>query len=292
MNNSSGFKTELINLYDMLMDAGEPICPVAHTYITAHICVLLDRCGNFLAATRAPVDGELVAVPCTIESEARTSNVAPHLISDQVGYVIRWPGMEKRHEAYIDQLKRYVESVPDDIYAAAVYKHAKTGLLIDEIRNLMPKLNPVKTNVIFSVYGMPSNGRDLLWTEHYTASLPKTGVCSITGELDYIPLSYPRDLRMPGDRARLIIANQRPLDSMPSNSVGYVASQKCCHAIQYMAYGRDRYYTVETVYKVMNYLNGELEEEDLKKWINTVAPGKWSTLMRILLGDCELIACK
>lgn len=249
-----GWETDLISLYDVLMDAGEPVCPVAHTYITAHICVSLDKNGNFLAAMPASVDGELVAVPCTMESEARTSNIAPHLISDQVGYVTRYPGLEKRHDAYLDQLRKYVKAVPDDEYAAAVYKHVQTGLLMDEIRDL----------------------------------LPKTGKCSITGELDYIPSSYPRDLRFPGDRARIFISNQDPLDSMPGSFPGYVASQKCCHTIQYMAYGRDRYHAAETVYKSKEYTNGDLPEEDFRAWVSKVAPGKWDVITKILSGDYDV----
>lgn len=283
-----GWETDLISLYDMLMDAGEPVCPVAHTYITAHICVLLDKNGNFLAAMPASVDGELVAVPCTMESEARTSNIAPHLISDQAGYVTRYPGLEKRHDAYLDQLRKYAKAVPDDEYAAAVYRHVQTGLLMDEIRDLLPKVNQSKTNVIFSVYGIPSEGRDRKWTEYYVSSLPKTGKCSITGELDYIPSSYPRDLRFPGDRARIFISNQNPLDSMPGSFPGYVASQKCCHTIQYMAYGGDRYHVAETVYKSKEYINGDLPEEDFRVWVSKVAPGKWDAITKILSGDYDV----
>ena len=40
----------LVNLYDTLKQDGEKLCPVAHTYITAQIGVLLDKQGNFLIA--------------------------------------------------------------------------------------------------------------------------------------------------------------------------------------------------------------------------------------------------
>ena len=32
---------ELVELYDKLEEAGKPVCPIAHTYITAHIAVLI-----------------------------------------------------------------------------------------------------------------------------------------------------------------------------------------------------------------------------------------------------------
>lgn len=31
---------ELIELYDKLEAGGKPVCPIAHTYITAHIAIL------------------------------------------------------------------------------------------------------------------------------------------------------------------------------------------------------------------------------------------------------------
>ena len=102
----------LIRYYDNVPE----VCPIAHTYITPRIAVLLSQEGKFLCA--APVEiKELVAVPCTWESEARSSNNAPHLISDNLTYVIDVPTYEVRHEKYMEQLGRYIEAVPNDIYA-------------------------------------------------------------------------------------------------------------------------------------------------------------------------------
>ena len=57
---------KLVELYDKLRAEGKPVCPIAHTYISANIAILLDKDGNFLAAMCPPVHGEVVVVPCTI----------------------------------------------------------------------------------------------------------------------------------------------------------------------------------------------------------------------------------
>ena len=98
----------LIKYYDNLEKNNKPVCPIAHTYISAHIGVLIDKAGNFLVAMAPEVRGELATIPCTIESEGRTCNIAPHLLSDQLQYVGIVPGQEKKHEAYLAQLQEYV----------------------------------------------------------------------------------------------------------------------------------------------------------------------------------------
>ena len=91
----------LVSLYDNLIKDGKPICPIAHTYISVHMVALLSIEGEFLHAMVPSVQGQLTPVPCTIESESRTSGIAPHLISDQLQYVSELPQYESKHKAYI-----------------------------------------------------------------------------------------------------------------------------------------------------------------------------------------------
>lgn len=282
---------ELVKLYDKLEADGKPVCPIAHTYITAHIAVLIDKNGNFLAAMEPEVKGELVAVPCTVESEGRTSNVAPHLISDQIQYVAKYPRQDKKHRAYLKQLKEYTESNPEDLYAGAVYKYVAKETLMDDIKNLLAKIDKDykhKSNIVFAVYGMKTDGRDPLWTEYYTNNALKiNGICSITGEPDYIPKSYPRDILAPGDRAKLFMTRETPLDDYPKNAPGYIASQKAIHTLQYMIYAADNQKRVEAEYNILNYIKGETKKEDLKKWVDDKYPGKWDRFIQILEGNNE-----
>ena len=128
---------ELVKLYDKLEADKKPVCPVAHTYISAHIGVLIDRDGNFLIAKEPEIKGELVAVPCTIESEGRTSGTAPHLLSDNLSYVAKYPGKEGRYEAYIKQLSNYIKERPNDEYAKAIYQYVLNGSLMQDIKDIL-----------------------------------------------------------------------------------------------------------------------------------------------------------
>lgn len=280
---------ELIELYDKLEADGKPVCPIAHTYITAHIAILIDKSGNFLAAMNPEVKGELVAVPCTVESEARTSNVAPHLISDQIQYVVEFPQYEDKHKKYLEQLENYLKNNPIDLYAKAVYRYTLKGTLMDDIKNLLSeKENIRQKNIVFAVYGIETDGRDPLWTDYYTTKvLRPNGICSITGKPDYIPGSYPRDILAPGDRARLFITRENPLDDYPKNAPGYIASQKAIHALQYMIYGADNVERVEAEYNILHYVRGETEREDLKKWVDDKYPGKWDGFIKMLDSSSE-----
>lgn len=277
---------ELVKLYDKLEEDGKPVCPIAHTYITAHIAVLIDQGGNFLAAMNPPVKSELVAVPCTIESEGRTNNVAPHLISDKIQYVAKIPQYEDKNQEYIKQLKEYTENNENDIYAKCVYKYVSRGTVLEDISSLLPdgKIEFRQWNVVFAVYGVPTEGRDTLWTEYYTTKvLRPNGTCSITGRPDYIPGSYPRDILAPGDRARLYFSKSKnPVDNCPQNAPGYIASQKAIHALQYMIYAADNADRVEAEYNILDYIRGRKSRDELRAWIDEKYPGEWEEFIKIL----------
>lgn len=216
----------LIKLYD---NCAEKMCPIAHTYLTAGVGILLDMKGNFLCAKEVTDMHELIAVPCTIESGGRTSGISPHLISDNLSYVGNLSGYGKRYDAYVEQLRSYTYNV-HDVYARAVYRYVKKGTVMDDVSDIIPKdfKLPLKSiNVIFAVYGLPNEGVDLLWTDYYVNRLPKTGRCALTGELDYIPSTYPASILSAGDNSKLF---------MDGCGVGYIASQKIIHALQWNAY--------------------------------------------------------
>lgn len=267
----------LIKYYDNLTEAGEPVCPIAHRYITVHILVVLSQEGGFIHAA-APEIKELACVPCTIESESRTSNIAPHLLHDSLAYVADYsPKYKKRHDAYINQLKNYVKQCPQDLYANAIYKYIIKGTLMADIKNVLPKQTnfpPENLNVVFGVYGMESDSIDLNWTNWYLSQLRPNGVCNITGQQDHIPAAYPKCITSIGGTEVLFAQDSH---------VGYVASQKIIHAIQYMTYGKKSYDKTEAEYQLQGFLKGEISEIDLKKWADKKYPGKWERLRDILL---------
>lgn len=228
---------ELLDLYDKL-DSYKVVAPPAHTTITPKIGVLLNPNGNFMGAMYI---NETAIVPCTEQSEYRTSNIAPHLIHDNLSYVGNLPGYEARFSAYMKQLEDYIKHVDDPI-AKAVYAHAGTGLLLHELKPITDSI-PVPIKSISVSFGIPGLRTTINydWTRYYVDSLPINGLCSITGEPAYIPYGYPKNLRKQGDMAKLFLnpKAEESVDDRPVCAPGYVASQKICHALQWLTSAPD-----------------------------------------------------
>lgn len=229
---------ELLDLYRKL----EPlniVAPPAHTIITPKIGVLLGLHGNLMGAMYI---NETAIVPCTEQSECRTSNIAPHLIHDNLSYVGNMPGYEQRFSAYMSQLHDYINHVEDSL-AKAVYKHLNdgNGLLMAELKPLLDCI-PVPAERISVVFGIPGMKTTINhdWTKYYVNSLPINGMCSITGEPDHIPDSYPSNIRNQGDMAKLFQrSTKNTIMGMQKCSPGYIASQKICHVLQWLSTGSD-----------------------------------------------------
>lgn len=250
----------VIKLYDTLRANGENICPVAHTYISAHIGILIDMDGNFICALPAQ-NQELIPVPCTVKSACRTGGVAPHLLHDNLSYVAGIGKYKERYPMYIEQLEKYTQIVKDE-YAEAILKYVKKEFLMEDAKEAiqqLPDTMPLeKRNVIFCVYGMDIEGVDLKWSEYYPATLPKNGLCAITGQYDYIPPSYPGYVLSPSDNDKLFLKG---------SGVGYMASEKIIHALQYMVYGKTNATRVELNYNFQRVLNGDLSEAVFLQWL-------------------------
>lgn len=238
---------ELLKMYDAL-DI-EDLIPIAHMRVQFNIGILLSDSGLFLGAT---MSDERITIPCTCKSESRTSGDAPHAIHDVMSYVAEIKGYEKRHDAYMKQLKDFVNATGDGL-ASAVYAYLQRGTIRDDIAELVKLCNyPEEKCMIAFTTKSYKSGVNKAWTEYYLSTLPKNGICSITGEPDYIPDIYPRGIRFPGDRARLFISASKELDNMPLLSPGYIASQKICHTLQFMLYeGR----TMRELYDIIQQIN-------------------------------------
>lgn len=113
---------ELIKLYDNSWRTGT-VAPIAHTMVRAKIGVLLSENGQLLAANK--ID-EAMPIPCTLRSETRTSNIAPHAIHDNITYLSDTPEKQNRHIAYMEQLRSYLSAWEDPL-AIAAYRYLSKG---------------------------------------------------------------------------------------------------------------------------------------------------------------------
>ena len=71
-----------------------------------------------------------------------------------------------------------------------------------------------------------------------TIAAEPNGMCSITGNNDFIPATYPKGIRFAGDGAKLFITSSRNimLKGMPALAPGYIASQKILHTLQCLCF--------------------------------------------------------
>ena len=254
---------EILQVYE---DMGvEDIIPIAHTRVKPNIKVLLDESGNFVGAMLNEQDR--FTIPCTIESESRTSGCSPHPIHDNMQYLCSEyddPKCKEKHESYMKQLGEYIEEVDDEL-AKSVYRFLEKGLLRDCIKDLLKKVNLPEEKVMvcftmvsrealtrvseseekykaYCLHALQSgDGQDFQWRDYYLKTLEPNGVCSITGKPDFIPPTYPKGIRNSRDSAKLFVGGapqkqKENLNSMPGINPGYVISQKIIHTLQCMDY--------------------------------------------------------
>lgn len=253
---------EILKVYKSM--GVESIIPIAHTRIKPNVKVLIDESGNFVGAMLNEQDR--FTIPCTIESESRTSGCAPHPIHDNMQYLCNEYDDQKckeKHESYMKQLKEYIEEVDDEL-AKSVYRFLKKGLLRECIKDFLGKVNLPEEKVMicfvmvtretltrasmsdeyegFCLYALRAgDGQDFQWRDYYLKKLEPNGICSITGKPDFIPPTYPKAIRNSRDAAKLFVGGsikkiKENLDGMPTINPGYVITQKIVHTLQCMNY--------------------------------------------------------
>lgn len=216
---------DLIETYDKQSETRH-ICPIAHTQIIARIGIMLDEQSNILAAAKIR---QSIFAPCTAKSECRSSNIAPHLVHDNATYVANIN--PKRHDAYMTQLSEFVADTGDS-FCEIVLKYLKKETIIDDLQHLIDLRDNPGFVITFGIKGWEENTVNKTWTDYYLSKLTKNGLCAITGEADYIPDSYPSNIRYPSDVSKLFCVKPDKLDGMPQLRPGYIASQKIIHTLQ------------------------------------------------------------
>lgn len=83
----------LVKTYDECSDketgaTGEyPLLPLHHTVRNIHIEIRISEKGDFISAKVLPKDVQPTVIPCTEDSENRTSGIAPHPLCDSIEYL-------------------------------------------------------------------------------------------------------------------------------------------------------------------------------------------------------------
>ncbi|MDD3907346.1 MAG: type I-C CRISPR-associated protein Cas8c/Csd1 [Bacteroidales bacterium] len=201
-----------------------PLLPIGHTSQKTQIEITIDEDGNFQSASiDPPKEAKTVIIPCTMESEARSSGNTPHPLFDNLKYLAPDSSNPKKNdgiffEKYLTQLEAWCDSEYAHPKAQAIYAYVKKGTIISDLRNahiLNEKMesNPQNFYVRFCVYegDIQEAWKDVSlrksYIGYYVNSVIGKGpqsLCYASGK--YLPVSRlsPRSIRRPGDGAYLI----------------------------------------------------------------------------------------
>lgn len=121
------------------------LLPIFHSLMSGHITVSIDMQGNFLDVVFAGPDDDIkTIIPVTLDSDSRTSGIAPHALNDRIDYItgdlksyyiLKDGGKsnENRHDAYIKQLEKWAESPFATPQVQAVLEYTSNHSLIEDI---------------------------------------------------------------------------------------------------------------------------------------------------------------
>ncbi len=252
------------------------LLPISHSTFNAQIEVTIDQDGNFQGARKLDKGDDVVTIiPVTEDSATRTRTSdkapAPHSLCDKLCYIAgdytlyTGDDKEKYYEAYMAQLRNWVESDYTHSMVQAVYKYLEKKSLIhdlvssktlklDENGRLTDKIKihgsgQTGANIRFIVWGssMPQEvwkNQELYrkYSEYYKQRLGEMSLCYISGKIVLCSDKHPYKIRHSGDQAKLISGNDesgftyrgRFTSKKQAVSVGYDISQKAHLALGWL----------------------------------------------------------
>lgn len=248
------------------------LLPISHSTFNAQIEVTIDADGNFLGARKLEKGSDDVTIiPVTEDSAARSSGIAPHPLCDKLCYIAgdysfyTDDDKDAYYEAYMEQLKNWVESEYTHSMVQAIYCYLGKKTLIrdlvsvhtlelDDTGKLTDKtkihgFGQTGANVRFVVSGdwLPREvwkNRELYtrYDTYYRQKLQGERLCYVSGEIRPCSDKHPSRIRNSGDKAKLISGNDesgftyrgRFTAKEQAVSVGYEVSQKAHNALRWL----------------------------------------------------------
>ena len=248
------------------------LLPISHSTFNAQIEVTIDKDGNFQGAKKLEKSRDAVTIiPVTEDSAARSSGISPHPLCDKLCYIAgdytlyTADNKEKYFEAYMEQLREWVESNHTHPMVQAIYKYiGKKSLIHDLVMSKVLELDEdgrltdqakihglgqTGANIRFIIWGssMPQEvwkNQELYkkYGEYYQQKLGEKKLCYASGEIESCSDKHPSKIRNSGDKAKLISGNDesgftyrgRFTSKEQAVSVGYDISQKTHNALRWL----------------------------------------------------------
>lgn len=251
-----GLLQEAIKTYDCMNElvgkpeiGKEPLAPIGHVIRNAQIEITVDQDGNFVEAKALGTNGKKIIIPALEGSAGRAGKtIRPHPLCDQICYVTS--ANPKKHESYMEQLKRWSESVYATDKLRAIYSYLKQETILNDLRNAgllkeeNGKIINEKSILCWSVIGLGGNSgpvyldKELFtsWQNYYSDVLNNDNhldFCYLTGEYEERAKQHMKGIVAADGDAKIISANDkynftfrgRFVDPGQALSVGYLSSQ-------------------------------------------------------------------
>lgn len=205
--------------------------PVAHVKKNAHVEVTVDATGCFIRAKVLEGDGSSTLIPVTEKSGARTGNIDPHPLCEELSYmafdlVDGVKKKEERNKRYFELLSMWCDSAFSHAKAKSVRDYISKKTLWTDISShvdfpIVFKANStqkIAANKCFIRWRVESPG-DLMtgtwedpsliesWINFEKTLNPKVGFCHITGVESRLAKFHPKFIRHAADGARFITQN-------------------------------------------------------------------------------------
>lgn len=233
------------------LDIPYMLLPIFHKTQKAHVEVTLSENGEFVGAT--VLDNGTTVIPVTLDSASRTSGISPHSIHDKLiyldknyqNYLKESKTKDAYHTAYMENLRKWIDSEYSHPFLKSVYEYLLSGkliedlvsegiLILDENNHLLnkwigdkdskPPILKVVTQSQADTFVRFRSFRDdgeiyepwkdkTLWQNHIDFQhglIEEYGLCYVTGEQTKLTTKHPSYIRNPADKAKLI--------SVPTNS--------------------------------------------------------------------------
>ena len=257
----------------------DALLPVSHTSQNINIRVVLDKDGNFRRAELLGKEAKII--PATEDSAGRSSGLSPHPLIDKIQYCagdyLDYGGQKKDgFPLYETLLRAWAESEYTHPKVRAVYAYitkkclvrdlAAAGILcLDKEGKLSQKpLSADEPGLFKYLAGDKDQGDALVcwsveglgiddttwkdpelrekWIAYDATQMTHEALCMVTGDTSVITENHPRNIRRPGDGAKLISGNDnsgftfRGKFDLPTEActMGYTASHKVHNALRWL----------------------------------------------------------
>ncbi len=248
------------------IEGQEPLTPLSHAILNAHIEITLTTDGAFLEASAVPKAEAKTIVPVTEESAGRTTREAAHPLSDQLQYLSAFGG--SKYDAYVQQLQAWAQSPYAHPKVQAVLRYVRNGGILTDLQHAgvltldadgKPEKGRIegiefeKCLVRWRILPPPPNGSSACWEDptlfqayasFYQSQLAQgeQALCVLAGMQDVPVVSHPKGIVAANYGAKLISANDssgftyrgRFTEASQAGVVGYTASQKAHSALRWL----------------------------------------------------------